>query len=175
MFGRKKKKENLASWQTEPVTSSVQVQVEGLGTPGAQVTINGEPLPPNPASPSNPANPANPADPTVPTSVTTRTVIDGGTTVIDARGVPGLRDELLKAVSDVRAGGNPAELQAAMMKAMSQGLAAAGQAAALPGVAPAPAPEDPLDRLEKLNELRQSGALTDAEFEAQKKKLLGEL
>jgi hypothetical protein len=179
MFGRKKKKkkkkkeeENLASWQTEPVKSIVRVQVEGLGTPGEQVTINGEPLPPNPAAPASPGDPTNPA---APMGFTTRAVIDGGTTVIDARGVPGLRDELLKAVSDVRAGGNPAELQAAVMKAMSQGMAVAGQAPALPGAAPAPPQEDPLDRLEKLNELRQSGALTDAEFEAQKTKLLGEL
>jgi hypothetical protein len=68
MFGRKKKTENLASWQTEPVASSVPVQVEGLGTPGAQVTINGEPLSANPASPSNPSNPSNPADPANPSN-----------------------------------------------------------------------------------------------------------
>jgi hypothetical protein len=174
MFGRKKTRENLASWQTEPVKSTVQVQVEGLGTPGEQVTINGEPLPANRTPPANPTNPTNLANPAARTSFTTRTVIDGGTTVIDARGVPGLRDELLKAAGDVRAGGNPAELQAAMMRAMAQGLAAAQQAGALPA-APAPPHDDPLDRLEKLNQLRQSGALTDAEFEAQKKKLLGEL
>ena len=47
----------------------------------------------------------------------------GSNTVIDARGVPGLREEVLKAVADVQAGGNPAELQAAVMKAMSQGQA----------------------------------------------------
>jgi uncharacterized phage protein gp47/JayE len=34
--------------------------------------------------------------------------------------------------------------------------------------------EDPPDRLSKLADLRDRGALTDAEFEAQKKKLLGD-
>jgi membrane protease subunit (stomatin/prohibitin family) len=171
MFGRKKK-EKLASWQTEPVKSTVQVTVDGLGTPGEHIDVNGEPLAANPTDLASSAKPANTGDPT---TFTTRTVIDGGTTVIDARGVPGLRAELLKALGDVRAGGNPAELQAAVLKAMSQGMTLAGQQAALSDATPAPPAEDPLDRLEKLNELRQSGALTDAEFEAQKKKLLGEL
>jgi hypothetical protein len=38
----------------------------------------------------------------------------------------------------------------------------------------APASGDPLDRLSKLADLHDRGALTDAEFEAQKQKLLGE-
>jgi hypothetical protein len=33
--------------------------------------------------------------------------------------------------------------------------------------------EDPLDRIKKLNDLRVAGALTDAEFEQQKAKILG--
>jgi hypothetical protein len=41
------------------------------------------------------------------------------------------------------------------------------------GVAPAAA-EDPLDRLEKLGELKAKGILTDAEFAAAKAKILGE-
>jgi hypothetical protein len=46
--------------------------------------------------------------------------------------------------------------------------------------APSPRPAraakrvDPLDRLEKLAELRDSGVLTDAEFQAQKGKILAE-
>ena len=49
----------------------------------------------------------------------------------------------------------------------------------LPGVPGAPpvvaAPtKDPIDQLAKLADLRDRGALTDAEFEAEKKKLLGE-
>jgi Short C-terminal domain len=44
---------------------------------------------------------------------------------------------------------------------------------AVPAVAGA-APADPLDRLEKLGHLRDQGILTPDEFEAQKKKILGE-
>ena len=39
--------------------------------------------------------------------------------------------------------------------------------------APAPAPPDTLSQLRQLGELHDSGVLTDAEFEAQKAKLLG--
>jgi Short C-terminal domain len=38
--------------------------------------------------------------------------------------------------------------------------------------APAPAPSDPLEQLQKLGELKAAGVLTDAEFEAQKAKIL---
>jgi hypothetical protein len=48
--------------------------------------------------------------------------------------------------------------------------AAAGDASAT--AAAAPPAVDPLDRLRKLNELRQAGALTDEEFEQQKAKVL---
>jgi hypothetical protein len=40
--------------------------------------------------------------------------------------------------------------------------------------APAPAQEDPVDKLTKLAELREKGMLTDAEFESQKARILGE-
>jgi hypothetical protein len=47
-------------------------------------------------------------------------------------------------------------------------------AAAAPAVAVAPAASpDPLDQIKKLNDLRQAGALSDAEFGAQKAKILG--
>ena len=44
--------------------------------------------------------------------------------------------------------------------------------AAPPQPAPAPAQPDPLEQLKKLGELKDSGVLTDAEFEAQKAKIL---
>jgi hypothetical protein len=111
--------------------------------------------------------------------------VTGGATVIDARNVPGLRDELLKAVADTQSG-NPAgqaEMQAAIAKAMSADSALTnglpggttglpGGTTGLPGAA-MPSAEDPLDRIKKLNDLRLSGALTDVEFEAQKAKILG--
>ncbi len=99
--------------------------------------------------------------------------VTGGAAVIDARNVPGLRDEFLKAVADTQSG-NPAgqaEMQAAIAKAMSAGSALT---TGLPSTgAPAAPVQDPLDRIKKLNDLRLSGALTDAEFEAQKAKILG--
>ncbi len=42
-----------------------------------------------------------------------------------------------------------------------------------PAPAPAPAPQDPVAQLEKLADLKDRGILTDAEFAAQKAKLLG--
>ncbi len=148
-------------------------------------------------SATDPATPAAPAA-TIPgamlggnpiVSSTFTTTIPGGQTVIDARNVPGLREELLKAVADMQSGGNPAELQQAIAKAMSQGHAvnmppgtmlpgatgiSAGAGMPAPAAPAGPATPDPLDRLEKLNELRKSGALTEAEFDAQKAKILGE-
>ena len=47
---------------------------------------------------------------------------------------------------------------------------------AAPAAAPAPAPApaaDPLEQLAKLGQLRDSGILTEQEFEAQKAKILG--
>ncbi len=106
-------------------------------------------------------------------STTFTATVPGGQTVIDARNVPGLRQELLQAVADMQAGGNPAELQEAIAKAMAQGQAVnLPPGTVVPG-APAAAP-DPIEQLEKLNELRKSGALTQAEFDAQKAKILGE-
>ena len=55
--------------------------------------------------------------------------------------------------------------------AAAEGLVGMGSAAA-PAAAPAPAAEDPLERIQKLNELRTAGAISDEEFEAQKAKLL---
>jgi hypothetical protein len=58
-----------------------------------------------------------------------------------------------------------------------QGPAAFGQTGYTQGSplgGAAPASEDPLDRLSKLADLHDRGALTDAEFETEKKKLLGD-
>ena len=42
-----------------------------------------------------------------------------------------------------------------------------------PQAAAPPAEEDPIERLEKLGELRDKGVLTEQEFEAQKTRILG--
>jgi hypothetical protein len=56
----------------------------------------------------------------------------------------------------------------AVQKRTTEDLAAAAAPVLVPVAA-----VDPLDRIKKLNELRQAGAVTDAEFEAQKAKILG--
>ena len=62
---------------------------------------------------------------------------------------------------------------------MANKQAAQAQQAAAEAPAPAPAPEaaapapDPIAQLTQLAALRDSGALTEAEFEAQKAKILG--
>ena len=48
-----------------------------------------------------------------------------------------------------------------------------GQAAAPPPAAAPAGGDDPIAQLERLAALKQQGILTDAEFEAQKAKLLG--
>lgn len=56
--------------------------------------------------------------------------------------------------------------------AMAAAAAPAAAAAAAAAAAPAPAAADSLDELSKLNELRLKGALSDAEFESAKKRIL---
>jgi hypothetical protein len=51
----------------------------------------------------------------------------------------------------------------------ASGVGVAGAAA------PAPAAQDPLERLQKLGELHQSGVLTDEEFAAQKAAIMGSM
>ncbi len=54
-------------------------------------------------------------------------------------------------------------------------VAEAFQQNAMQQMAAATPAADPLDRIKKLNDLRQVGALTAAEFEEEKKKILGEV
>ena len=60
---------------------------------------------------------------------------------------------------------------------MANKQAAQAQQAAAEAPAPAPAPAaaapDPIEQLTQLAALKDSGALTEAEFEAQKAKILG--
>jgi hypothetical protein len=70
--------------------------------------------------------------------------------------------------------------QAERWAADDQGYAQPQYMESAPAVAPvqaapaaAPAAGDPIEQLERLGELRDKGVLTDAEFEAQKAKLLG--
>lgn len=69
-----------------------------------------------------------------------------------------------------RMGQRRAEEQTAQPEAYSQQPAPAAPAAA---AAAAPPTEDVITQIEKLSELHQSGALTDEEYAAAKKKILG--
>jgi hypothetical protein len=60
--------------------------------------------------------------------------------------------------------------------AAAETITGVGNPAAAPPSAAAPAPAaDPLERLNKLGELRAAGVLTDAEFEAKKAELLAQI
>ncbi len=58
-------------------------------------------------------------------------------------------------------------------QAQAQAQQAAEPPAAPPAPAPAPAAPDRIEQLTQLAALKDSGALTEAEFEAEKAKLLG--
>jgi hypothetical protein len=83
----------------------------------------------------------------------------GGATVIDTRNDPSMREQMLAML----------KAQGVDVEAIRAGSSA--PAASAPGADPAAM--DPLDRLEKLGQLHASGVLTDAEFAAQKAKILG--
>jgi hypothetical protein len=58
-------------------------------------------------------------------------------------------------------------------KQAAQAQEAAAEAPAAPAPEPAAAAPDPIEQLTQLAALKDSGALTEAEFEAQKAKILG--
>src|SRR3954470_6405641 len=124
----------------------------------SSVTVNGQPLPPEQAQAFTGAF-----------EQLGNLASLGASQVIDLRGRPEIREQVLSAIGEHAS--DPAALQNAVMSA----LQAAGVAAGQPLAATTGEAEDPLDRLKKLDELHKAGALTDAEFEAQKKKLLEEL
>lgn len=100
------------------------------------------------------------------TTTTTRIeVIDQGRKVIDARDVPGLREAVLKALAD-------------------HGIDLEDSVTGRPPGAPPPTTgsgttaaqgSDPIGLLEDLADLHRAGALTDAEFEAAKRRVLEDL
>ena len=93
--------------------------------------------------------------------------LDGDGTVAGAPAGPGQHMDLNKLMQ---------QAQAQMAAFQQHGGFAAMQTGTFPGVTPAPAPpaaKDTITQLEELAALRDRGALTDEEFEAQKKRILG--
>jgi hypothetical protein len=100
---------------------------------------------------------------------------DISATVSRLSGATGEISETMAAIQRARASGNLAEverLKAEFQNRAHQNAAAARQAAA--GLAPQAAASDPLERLQKLADLHDRGVLTDAEFAAEKAKILGQ-
>ncbi len=64
--------------------------------------------------------------------------------------------------------------QAQQMQAEAQQIQGGMNIPGMTPQAPAPAQPDPVEQLEKLAKLKESGALTEAEFEAEKQKILGQ-
>ena len=145
MFGRKKK-ETLDNGLPAPGQANVAPAV-----PEVNVT-------PSPHQPSaTPAPPQTGAASTPP--------------AVDLSSYNTLRNDALKAAFGL---GGSKRLENVISEAMQVAEAYQQSAIQQMGAAAAPA-GDPLDRIKKLNDLRKAGALTDAEFEAEKKKILGEL
>jgi Short C-terminal domain len=73
------------------------------------------------------------------------------------------------------AGIDPSQISEMMQQAqqMQAGMGM-GQMPGMAQPAPAQAQPDPVEQLEKLAKLKESGALTDAEFEAEKAKIIGQ-
>jgi hypothetical protein len=95
-----------------------------------------------------------------------------GASVIDARDDPSMREQIL---GMLKAQGVEVEAVRTEDGSSLAGAAGAGGPDTPGAGAPKadPAVTDPLDRLEKLGQLHASGVLTDAEFAAQKAKILG--
>ena len=70
-------------------------------------------------------------------------------------------------------GGQLSEEQAAKLRMLGIDPGTVAQQAAAAQAPPQPAPDDNLEKLERLAALRASGMLTEAEFEDQKRRILG--
>jgi Short C-terminal domain len=95
----------------------------------------------------------------------------------DASGVVGQIQQMFPgATVQVMGGGQPSPEQIAKLERFTgRDLDGDGQVGGAPPPAAAaePDPDDRIEQLERLAKLRESGALTDAEFEAEKRRVLG--
>jgi hypothetical protein len=130
-----------------PYDATLKIDRDGPTTPdvmGTRVDVL--------VDPSDPKRLALPADPTF--------ALPGGRTWQPAHGLAG-------AIAEASKRGDAKEIARLTSELQAQ-RGAAGQEPVAGGT------EDPLDRIEKLAKLRDSGALTDQEFTAQKAKILGD-
>lgn len=100
----------------------------------------------------------------------TTTVTNLGGTTIDARGIPGLRDEVMKLATS---GGSPAQIVDALR---AHGIQVPdGTPVFTAGAQPPSEEEDPAERLKRLEALKRDGLVTEEEYAAQRARILGEL
>jgi hypothetical protein len=101
----------------------------------------------------------------------------GGSQGADASGVVGQIQQMFPgATVQVMGGGQPSPEQITKLERVTgHDLDGDGQVGGPAPTAPAaePEPEDRIEQLERLAKLRESGALTDAEFDAEKRRVLG--
>ncbi|MEZ4518654.1 MAG: SHOCT domain-containing protein [Chloroflexota bacterium] len=101
-----------------------------------------------------------------------RTAVIAGTATVTSAAIGGAMQK--RAMGKQAAAQEEAAEQQAEMQQMAEQAAQEQQAAQAPAAAPAGNENDTIAQLQQLAQLKQSGILTDEEFEAQKKKILGE-
>jgi hypothetical protein len=184
MFGRKKKKQDSTGLAGLSNESSVTVTPAAPGMPAPDVPAGpGGPAGPGaPAGPRAPGGPAGPGAPAGPSGTTAPAV-----TAINLSGVttgPAALSQILSGqgpigelIAQIKA--DPIGFRNRMI-AQAQAMGASTYVMAPQGMTPLSAPGaspqhvDVVEELTKAAELHDKGALSDAEFEALKKKLLGE-
>jgi Short C-terminal domain len=166
LFGFLRKKDERAI--PEPGTPEFEAAVQGTALPDAQNVSMGQPgwVDPSSAEPS--------PDPSTPQ-------VEGSSQTIDLRGTDA-REQIEGALRE--SGIDPDEkgqtIDASTVPGLQEKITGIlGKMMPVPnaggfGGGISPPKQDPLDQLAHLDQQRDAGKITDAEFEAQKRKLLGE-
>lgn len=166
LFGFLRKNDERAI--PEPGTPEFEAAVQGTALPDAQSVSMGQPgwTDPSTADPS--------PDPGA-------SQVDGSSQTLDLRGT-GAREQIEEALRE--SGIDPDKkgqtIDASSVPGLQEKIAGIlGQVIRVPnaggfGGGISPPKQDPLDQIAHLDRQRDAGKITDAEFEAQKKKLLGE-
>jgi hypothetical protein len=171
LFGFLRKKDERAI--PEPGTPEFEAAVQGTALPDAQSVSMGEAGWTNPDSADDAPHELG-VDPP-------QAQVEQSSETIDLRGT-GAREQIEKALRD--SGIDPDKkdqtINAASVPGLQEKIAGIlGRVMPVPnaggfGGGISPPKQDPLDQIAYLDQQRDAGRITDAEFEAQKKRLLGE-
>jgi hypothetical protein len=191
MFGRKGKKDEdevgLAGLGTGDASASIggSSDMTPSISPTPTVSVTANPLPANPSPPSPPApspSPSTPsASPAQPSPTAPFAAFGPGRVPPNAAAVLGQIlsghgpvGELVRQIKSDPEGFRQRMLAQAEAAGVSTTIMAPNWIAPAGGGAPQPAHVDVVDELTKAADLHDKGALSDSEFQALKKKLLGE-